>query len=893
MGCPVSDLGSNQKPDITPVLANRPVLPHAGVTMDNQMAVWTPDTRMGDGDAYSATSAADLLGVSQRTIRRAIAGGELPALKFAGVYRISPADLEHYRSARRRPISPRPLTPRRTPRLLRFPERASAHLSELPRPLTSLIGRETEVAAVVDLVVRGDVPLVTLTGPGGVGKTRLALRVVEALQAGPDFPDGVWFIDLAPLSDPDLVVVSIARGLGVRGSNGRAPLEALRLHMRGRTLLIVLDNFEHLLDGASDLVELLAGCRGLTLLVTSRTLLRISGERDFPVPPLQLPPRGNHHLKDGLGAVAAVRLFVERAQAVRPEFMVTDENAAAVAEICHRLDGMPLALELAAAHSNLFSPQTLLARLDRTLPMLTGGARDLPPRLQTMRAAIAWSFALLSPGQQQLFRRLAVFAGSFTLEAVQTVCAAANQPESEVLATFSALVDSSLLQREEDSDGESRFRMLETIREFSLEQLTDCGEELTVRAAHAAWYFELATRLAPDLVSQHVQPALAKLERDYPNLRAALAHFASCDDGERLLQLAVSLANFWEPSGRWNDAITWLERGLDTNCVPSANGVAALESLGLIVGNQGDIARAESILQRALDLTDDLELIQPRALVLCSLARLLIGQGRYEEAEALCDESVRLFQLADNQDEEGLAQTQAGIAAWGRGDRVRARGHFARAMAIWEEMGNPLPLGLPVRHLALMSLEDGDLAQATRFYRQFLDHAPKSEYTFARALPDLASILAPVAAEQAAELYGAGSQLAEAMGFVMSLPHCRVHQRAMMVARRTLGSGRFDNAFNRGKARPRPDFESLVAAALDVVSPCPAEGETAIARSALTTREREIARLLAERYTDREIAEALFIARRTASNHVASIIAKLGVHDRRAAGAEAIRLGLI
>ncbi len=441
------------------------------------------------------------------------------------------------------------------------PERPASPPNNLPAPLTSFVGREEEVAAVQQFLRSEDVRMVTVTGPGGVGKTRLALSV--AMRCLAYCRDGVFFVALSPIREDHLVLPTVAQVLGLRDGASTSILQRLQAHIHEKSMLLVLDNFEQVVSAALLVSDLLAACPHLRILVTSREVLHVRGEQEFPLPALEVPDQTRLPPLDELIQSEAVKLFIQRAQSVKPGFGLSPTNAASIVEICNRLDALPLAIELAAAYCKFLSPQEILARLVDRLGFLRSGTRDQPDRQRTLQASIAWSYDLLGEDEQALFRRLSVMSGSFSLKAAETVCMRTGMVEIRVIEGIASLIDKSLLKPIESTETEPRFIMLQTIREFGIQRLGDAREEEVARDAHAAHYYDLVQEAEPHLWDSTLAEWVGRLDRELNNLRAALSTYLSREDGaEQSLRLAGSLWRFWEIRGYISEGRTWLDRAL-------------------------------------------------------------------------------------------------------------------------------------------------------------------------------------------------------------------------------------------------------------------------------------------------------------------------------------------
>ena len=789
------------------------------------------------------------------------------------------------------------------PSLLRLAPLELRAAAGLPAPLTALVGRDRETAEVAALLRREGVRLVTLTGSGGVGKTRLALRVAE--EVADDFADGVAFVSLAPIRDAGFVASAIAQAMGVGETNDGSILERLRKSVRGRHALLVLDNFEHLLAAAPLVTDLLASCPPLKVLVTSRARLRVSGEHAFPVPPLMLPAAtGGGSIADPADA-DAVRLFVARAQEANPAFALTKGNAAAVVQICRRLDGLPLAIELAAAWITVLSPAAMLARLERRLPLLTGGPRDAPERLRTMGDAIAWSHDLLTAEEQALFRRLAIFVGGCTLEAAEAVAAGGNDPlpgtgpgpRIDVLRGVASLVDKSLLRREVGAGGGPRFAMLETIREYGLERLAATREQEEVCRRHAGWYLAFAeASWEPLYLGPTDLERLGAVEVEHDNLRAALACFEQTGEAEAMLRLAAALSPFWYLRSHRAEGGRWLERALrlagEEPISPDLR-ARALYGVGLLAeGRPEAVAPLEESARLWRAVGDDWGV----AAALMSLALEANRRADLAQAEAYAAEALELFVALGNETWAALAHYELGRLAYAQGDLAAATTYLEPALTLDRRLGDPFGIGYALNCLGLVAIDQGDLGRAATIFREALAawEATGTVEGVAYCLAGVATLAAARGqAAAAVHLFGAAAGAAGAVGHASGGPEQDRYDRSLRDLRRVLGPQAFDAAWTAGQALPIEGARGEAAAVLSAEPRLERAGEQNQAETGLTPREREVLRLVAAGRTDRQIAEALFLSPRTVHSHLASILAKLGAGTRTEAAAAAQAAGLL
>jgi predicted ATPase len=689
-------------------------------------------------------------------------------------------------------------------------KRAEIPTSNLPVSRTGFVGREKELAAAKELLAREDVRLVTVTGPGGIGKTRFAVEVANGLLE--QFSGGIHFIALSPVSDPALLPAVMVQTLGLREVGGQPALQILKKNLQDSLrapMLFLLDNFEHLIAAAPAVAELLAAGPNLKILVTSRAALHVYGEHEFSVPPLALPDSRSARSLELLFQSPAVALFVQRAAAAKPGFELNHENAAAVGEICARLDGLPLAIELAAARVKVLSPSSLLSRLASRLQLLTGGARDLPQRQQTLRAAMDWSYDLLNPAEQKLFRRLSVFVGGCDLEGVEAVCDTKGDLDLDLLDGMASMVDKSLVQQVDRRGGESRFVMLETIREYALEKLTASGEEKLSSQAHAAYCLVLAEEEATKQGGAEGAAWLERCSLEHDNLRASLEWLTENGKADWGLRLGTALFRFWEAREYLAEGRDWLGRLLKlAGAAPAtkwrtralfAAGVLAgsqgdygsavslmresqecarrlgdktgvavsLNALGVLTRDRGDVPTAQAMMEESLLLWRELGDLKAVARGLSNLANTCKLQGDYDRARTLYAECLSIFRGLGDRTGVGWSLNYQGDAERDSGDFVSARSLYERALAIFWELGDRWGIAGTLADLGSLARELRDYPTAHSLYRESIKIFQELEHKrgIARMLECFAcSAAAQSDAERALRLAGAAAALRQHIG---------------------------------------------------------------------------------------------------------------------------------
>src|SRR5215204_2151365 len=801
-----------------------------------------------------------------------------PGVGENGITSESPKSPRRFRAVEAAEAKPAPRTPQRP-------------LHNLPLELSSFVGREKELTEVKRLQANNR--LLTLTGSGGCGKTSLALALAGELMEG--FEDGVWLVDLASLADPSLVPQAVASTLGVREQPGRWLTETLSGYLGSRKVLLVLDNCEHLVEACAKLAEvLLRSCPELRVLATSREALGITGEVARLVPSLSLPDLRHLPAVESLPRYESTQLLLERSMAVQPTFALTEQNAGAVAQICYRLDGIPLAIELAAARTKVLSVEQIADRLEDAFGLLSAGGRTAVPRHRTLHATMDWSHELLPEEERALFRRLSVFAGGFTLEAVESVCAGEDLRSDEVLELLSHLVDKSLVMVREES-GEARYRLLETVRQDGGEKPSESGEEGRIRERHAGYYLARAEAAEPELKGEGQVAWLERFEREHDNLRGALRWLLERGVAEKAARLGRALWLFWWIRGHFAEGLRSMEHALSAEggtAMPAAARAIALYVEGTMACGQGEHRSAEVLLEESAASYRELGDRRGVAYALGSAAVVAITQERYERGIACSEEATDLF--LEVGDKWGAAP-MLGCSAVGwlnRGDHRRARSLAERGLALCRETGDKHGTSIALFTLAGVAQAERDYERARDLFEEGIAVSTElgNEADIVHCLEGLA---ATAGAEgkivRAARLWGAAEALLEKIEAMYTYVPDRSLHRRQVAARSQIDEAAWEVAWAEG--RTMTSEQAIEYARDHSTTPEPAAPETYPA--GLSPRQVEVLRLAATGLSNAEVAEKLFVSSRTVDWHLSSIYRKLGLHSRTEAARFASDHGLL
>lgn len=664
-------------------------------------------------------------------------------------------------------------------------------------PSSPIIGRERERQEISDLLLHGAERLVTLTGPGGTGKSRLAIQI--ASESRGEF-DEVHLVELASLADAALVIPTIAGTLGLREEDQRGLTEQIIDELYGKRVLLVIDNFEHLLDAAGDVAEILGACPDLRVLTTSRGRLGVYSEQEYPVPPMRLPSLQRLPPVEELAGFEAIALFVQRARTHKPDFRLTDANAAAVAEICVRLDGLPLAIELAAARIKLLTPQAMRDRLDKRLPLLTGGARNLPARQQTLRNAIAWSYDLLNPDEQRLFRELSIFSGGWTFEAAEAIADPSGAAEIDVLEGLASLLDKSLARQVVDDRDEIRFTMLETIREFGLEQLASSGEIERVQRQHTEFYIRLAEQAEPELTGADQNQWFARLESEHDNVRASLI-WSLEHDLTTATRLAGLLGRFWYSIGYLTEGRRWLEAAVVNEAANLADRARVLRWLSALALSQVEYSHSRAWASEALQIYREAGDQMGVATSLNTLGIIAFGEEAFGDAASLLQESLALYrQTGDNRS----AAITLGNLAWLETMQQRhesAQPYIEESLALARQMVDDAGAAHALQNVGVNAVERGDLPRAHDAFIEGLSLAQGigASQDMIESLEGYAAVTALQGeTERAARLFGAASGARQRINIPVPTPDRPLYEKYLALARGQLNDEMWIQAWDAG-----------------------------------------------------------------------------------------------